>query len=163
MSTLYEITSDFERLYELATEDEDMDQELFEGTLEGLIGELEVKAGGYCNVIKQLEMEADRAKNMSLVWSQRQKQRETAIKRMKEALRDAMIRTNIDKIDAGEFTVKLQNNGGKAPLIIDGDVPDNYQKIIYEADKEKIRKDLEEGKELKFAYLEERGKHVVIK
>ena len=163
MSTLYEITADFERLYELATEDEDMDQELFEGTLEGLIGELEVKAGGYCNVIKQLEMEADRAKNMSLVWSQRQKQRETAIKRMKEALRDAMIRTNIDKIDAGEFTVKLQNNGGKAPLIIDGDVPDNYQKIIYEADKEKIRKDLEEGKELKFAYLEERGKHVVIK
>lgn len=163
MSTLYEITADFERLYELATEDEDMDQELFDGTLEGLIGELEVKAGGYCNVIKQLEMEADRAKNMSLVWSQRQKQRETAIKRMKEALRDAMIRTNIDKIDAGEFTVKLQNNGGKAPLIIDGDVPDNYQKIIYEADKEKIRKDLEEGKELKFAYLEERGKHVVIR
>ena len=39
----------------------------------------------------------------------------------------------------------------------------NYQKIIYEADKEKIRKDLEEGKELKFAYLEERGKHVVIR
>lgn len=163
MSTLYEITADFERLYELATEDENIDQELFDGTLEGLIGELEVKAGGYCNVIKQLEMEADRAKNMSLVWSQRQKQRETAIKRMKEALRDAMIRTNIDKIDAGEFTVKLQNNGGKAPLIIDGDVPDNYQKIIYEADKEKIRKDLEEGKELKFAYLEERGKHVVIR
>lgn len=163
MSTLYEITADFERLYELATEDEDMDQELFDGTIEGLIGELEVKAEGYCNVIKQLEMEADRAKNMSLVWSQRQKQRETAIKRMKEALRDAMIRTNIDKIDAGEFTVKLQNNGGKAPLIIDGDVPDNYQKIIYEADKEKIRKDLEEGKELKFAYLEERGKHVVIR
>ena len=163
MSTLFEITSDVEQLYELATMDEEMDEQLFQDTLDGLLGELEVKAGGYCNVIKQLEMEADRAKNMSLVWEQKQKQRENAIKRMKEALRDAMIRTEQKQIDAGEYTIKLQKNGGKAPLIIDGEVPDNYQKVIYETDKDKIRKDLEAGKELPFAYLEERGQHVVIK
>lgn len=163
MSTLFEITSDVEQLYELATMDEEMDEQLFQDTLDGLLGELEVKAGGYCNVIKQLEMEADRAKNMSLVWEQKQKQRENAIKRMKEALRDAMIRTDQKQIDAGEYTIKLQKNGGKAPLIIDGEVPDNYQKVIYETDKDKIRKDLEAGKELPFAYLEERGQHVVIK
>ena len=163
MSTLFEITSDVEQLYELATMDEEIDEQLFQDTLDGLLGELEVKAGGYCNVIKQLEMEADRAKNMSLVWEQKQKQRENAIKRMKEALRDAMIRTEQKQIDAGEYTIKLQKNGGKAPLIIDGEVPDNYQKVIYETDKDKIRKDLEAGKELPFAYLEERGQHVVIK
>ena len=163
MSTLFEITSDVEQLYELATMDEEMDEQLFQDTLDGLLGELEVKAGGYCNVIKQLEMEADRAKNMSLVWEQKQKQRENAIKRMKEALRDAMIRTDQKQIDAGEYTIKLQKNGGKAPLIIDGEVPDGYQKVIYETDKDKIRKDLEAGKELPFAYLEERGQHVVIK
>ena len=163
MSTLFEITSDVEQLYELATMDEEMDEQLFQDTLDGLLGELEVKAGGYCNVIKQLEMEADRAQNMSLVWEQKQKQRENAIKRMKEALRDAMIRTDQKQIDAGEYTIKLQKNGGKAPLIIDGEVPDNYQKVIYETDKDKIRKDLEAGKELPFAYLEERGQHVVIK
>ena len=163
MSTLFEITSDVEQLYELATMDEEMDEQLFQDTLDGLLGELEVKAGGYCNVIKQLEMEADRAKNMSLVWEQKQKQRENAIKRMKEALRDAMIRTDQKQIDAGEYTIKLQKNGGKAPLIIDEEVPDNYQKVIYETDKDKIRKDLEAGKELPFAYLEERGQHVVIK
>lgn len=162
-NTLFNITAEFERLYELATQDEDMNQEAFEGTLEALIGELEVKAGGYCNVIKQLEMEADRAKNMSLVWEQKQKVRENSIKRMKEALKDAMVRTEQKQIDAGDYVIKLQKNGGKQPLIIDGDVPDNYQKIIYETDKEKIRKDLEAGKELPFAYLEERGQHVVIK
>ena len=161
-NTLFDITAEFERLYALAIE-EDVDQEVFEGTLESLIGELEVKAGGYCNVIKQLEMEADRAKNMSLVWEQKQKVRENSIKRMKEALRDAMVRTDQKQIDAGDYVIKLQKNGGKAPLIIDGEVPDNYQKIIYETDKEKIRKDLEAGKELPFAYLEERGQHVVIK
>jgi len=163
MSTLFEITSDVEQLYELATMDEEMDEQLFQDTLDGLLGELEVKAGGYCNVIKQLEMEADRAKNMSLVWEQKQKQRENAIKRMKEALRDAMIRTDQKQIDAGEYVIKLQKNGGKQPMIIDGEVPDNYQKVIYETDKDKIRKDLEAGIELPFAYLEERGQHVVIK
>ena len=163
MSTLFEITSDVEQLYELATMDEEMDEQLFQDTLDGLLGELEVKAGGYCNVIKQLEMEADRAKNMSLVWEQKQKQRENAIKRMKEALRDAMIRTDQKQIDAGEYTIKLQKNGGRVPMCIDGEVPQNMTKMVIEPDKDKIRRWLEEGNTCDWAYLEERGQHIVIK
>ena len=48
-------------------------------------------------------------------------------------------------------------------MIMDGDVPNDYLKVIYEPDKDKIRQALEDGTELPFAHLEEKGKHVVIK
>ena len=161
-NTLFGITAEFEQLYDLAT-DECMDQELFNDTLDGLIGELEVKAGGYCNVIKQLEMEADRSKNMAMVWQEKQRVRENAIKRMKEALRDAMIRTGQKEIDAGDYVIKLQKNGGRVPMCIDGEVPQNMTKMVIEPDKDKIRRWLEEGNTCDWAYLEERGQHIVIK
>ena len=41
MATLFEITSEFERLYQLAT-DEEIDEETFQGTLEMLNADLEL-------------------------------------------------------------------------------------------------------------------------
>ena len=63
MATLFEITSEFERLYQLAT-DEEIDEETFQGTLEMLNADLELKAEGYSNVIQQLEMEATKAEEL---------------------------------------------------------------------------------------------------
>ena len=55
MGTLFDITEDFRSLYELAT-DPECDEQVFQDTLEGLMGELEVKSCGYTQVIKQLDM-----------------------------------------------------------------------------------------------------------
>ena len=46
---------------------------------------------------------------------------------------------------------------------ITGDVPDNYKRIVYEVDRERIRADLEQGAELPFAHLNERGTHLRIR
>mgnify|MGYP002524452421 CR=1 FL=1 len=162
MGTLFEIVNEFEELYELAT-DPEVDSEVWETTLEALTGELEVKSAGYVNVIKQLEMEAKQAKEISKQFADKQKTRENHIKQMKEALLYAMQNTGMDKVEAGNFTIKIQNNGGVQPLVIDGAVPDSYNKLIIEPDNDLIRKTLEEGKELDFAHLEPRGKHIVIK
>jgi len=162
MGTLFEIVNEFEELYELAT-DPEVDSEVWETTLEALTGELEVKSAGYVNVIKQLEMEAKQAKEISRQFADKQKTRENHIKQMKEALLYAMQNTGMDKVEAGDFTIKIQNNGGSQPLVIDGAVPDTYNKLIIEPDNERIRRALEEGKELDFAHLEPRGKHIVIK
>jgi hypothetical protein len=43
------------------------------------------------------------------------------------------------------------------------DVPDEYMKVVFEPDTDKIRKDLEEGKTLPFARLEERGVHLNVR
>lgn len=161
MGTLFDITAEFNQLYEMAT-DPDCDEELFQGTLEALTGELEVKASGYTNVIKQLEMEAKQADEISKAFSDKKKVRENHIKRMKEALKYAMETAGLEKIEADPFTIKIQKNGGLQPLKITGDVPAEMMKVIYEPDNDRIRAFLAEN-EAEWGHLEERGTHVVIK
>lgn len=161
MSSLYELTGEFHALYELATSEED--QQAFLDTLEGLKGELEVKAGGYIHVIKQLSMEADECDKVIEAFKAKKATRENNVKRMKEALLNAMDAANIDTLTAGEYTLKIANNGGVQPLKIDGDVPDSFTKVIIEPDSKKIRDALVEGQKLDFAHLEPRGRHLNIK
>lgn len=162
MATLFEITTEFQRFYDMMT-DEDLDDQAFLDTLEGMIDELEVKASGYANVIKQIEMEAKQAKALELEFKHKKEVRENRVKAMKDAIKNAMLIANVDELDAGKFKIKLKGNGGVEPLKITGDVPDNYKRIVVENDNELIRKALEEGKELDFAHLEPRGKHIEIK
>lgn len=161
MATLFEIVDDMQELYEMAT-DPEVDPEVFQDTLEGLKGMLEVKACGYVNVIKQLDMEAKQAKEVAKMFSDKAKVRENNIKRMKDVLKMAMESTDQETMAAGAFTIKLQKNGGLQPLVIDGEVPQNMTKVIVEPDGDKIREFLKDNK-CEWAHLEERGKHVVIK
>lgn len=161
MGTLFDITEDFRSLYELAT-DPECDEQVFQDTLDGLMGELEVKSCGYTQVIKQLDMEAKQAKEVSQLFADKAKVRENHIKRMKEVLKMAMETAGVDEIAAGAFTIKLQKNGGLQPLKITGEVPDNMTKVIVEPDMDRIR-DYLKGNECEWAHLEERGKHIVIK
>ena len=160
-TTLYELKDEFRALYELAATDDD--EQAFLDTLEALKGELEVKAGGYVHVIKQLEMEVNGCDNVLDEFQKKKSRRVNGIKRMKEALMEAMDAAGVDSIPAGEYTLKIAKNGGLQPLKIDGVVPDNFKKIIYEDDKDLIRKALNDGEELSFAHLEERGRHLNIK
>ena len=160
-STLFDLKEQFRALYELAIADDD--EQAFLDTLEALKGELEVKAGGYTHVIKQLEMEAKECDNVIANFKAKKEVRENHIKRMKEALMEAMDAAGVDSIPAGEYTLKIAKNGGLQPLKIDGEVPDNYKKVIYEDDKDLIRKALNDGEELEFAHLEPRGRHLNIK
>ena len=162
MSTLFELTDEFQWLHEMAA-DPEVDPDVFSDTLEALTGELEVKGRGYVSVIKQLEMEAKQAKEISQQFADKQKTRENHIKQMKEALLFAMTKIGMDQIEAGEWTIKVQKNGGLQPMVIDGEVPENFKRITIDDDKEKIRKALENGEKLDFVRLEERGKHICIK
>ena len=165
MGTLFEISNEVRSLYDFATtlEPTELDEQAFKDTLEGLTYELEVKASGYVSVIHQLEMEQQKAEELADDFKAKAEVRKNNIRRMKDALKWAMINVNMDKVEAGDFTIKLQKNGGKQPMIITDTVPDNFKRIVYEDDKELIRKRLEEGEQLSFAHLEERGQHIVIK
>ena len=161
MSTLFEIVDDMKELYELAT-DPDMDSQIFEDTLEAIKGSLEVKAKGYVNVIKQLEMEQKQAEEVSKMFAEKAAVRKNNAKRMKDMLKFALESTNQKEMAAGDFTIKLQNNGGLQPLKITGNVPESMTKVIVEPDNDRIREFLKENT-CEWAHLEERGKHVVIK
>ena len=88
MSSLFEITNDLQMLYEMATDPECDPREL-DDTIEGTLGALEIKAGGYANVIKTLEMEQDQAKKIAQEFTRKATVRENSIKRMKAALNGA--------------------------------------------------------------------------
>lgn len=161
MSTLWTLKELFYQLYELATDDED--QQAFIDTLESLRGELVDKAAGYTHVIKQLEMEMQQCDQVVKEFSDKKEKRANAINRMKQLMIEAMDAAGLESISAGEYTLKITKNGGLQPLKIDGDVPDNFTKVIVEPDNKKIRDALLEGQELEFAHLEPRGRHLNIK
>lgn len=161
MASLFDITGEFLALYSMATDD-DADDQVFIDTLESLTGELSVKAAGYVNVINQLEMEQAQAKQMAELFTAKAKVRENAVKRMKNALIDALDIAGKTELPAGAYTIKVVKNGGLQPLVIDGDVPDNMTKVTVEPDSKKIREFLKTN-ECGWAHLEERGRHISIK
>ena len=155
MGTLFELTTDMQALYALATEEDD--EQAFLDTLEGLKGMIQDKAASYVDVIQQLDMEAAKADLMAKQFAQKRDIRKNNVKRMKEALMIAM--------DAGNYTIKIVKNGGVQPLRITGEVPDNMTKVTVEPDGAKIREFLKDQPEhvCEWAFLEERGRHITIK
>lgn len=160
--TLFDIVGEFQMLYDLATDEDVKSEEAFIDTLNSLSTELETKSGGYVAVINRLEAEMVKAKEISEAYGAVAKSRENAIKRMKDTLLYAMDSLGVTELPAGDLTIKIKKNGGLAPLVIDGDVPDNMTKVTIEPDNKKIREYLKDN-ECTFAHLEERGRHIEIK
>lgn len=160
MGTLFELTTDMQALYALATEEDD--EQAFLDTLEGLKGMIQDKAASYVDVIQQLDMEAAKADLMAKQFAAKRDVRKNNVKRMKEALMWAMDQMDVKEMPAGDYTIKVVKNGGMQPMVIDGEVPDNMTKVTVEPDNAKIREFLKENT-CKWAHLEERGRHITIK
>lgn len=161
MAALFDIVGEFQQLYEMATSD-DIDPDVFEGTLEALTGELEVKSAGYVAVINQLEMEEGKADELEKRYAAIRNSRKNAVKRMKDRLLMAMDALGKKELPAGDQTINVQKNGGLEPLKITGDVPEKFTKVTIEPDNQKIREFLKENT-CDWARLLERGKHISIK
>jgi hypothetical protein len=159
--TLFELVDEMQELYDMAT-DPDTDPETLEGSIESVMGAIEVKSCAYANLIKQLEMEQNQAEMVSKAFADKARVRKNNVKRLKEALMIAMDKLDMTALPAGAFTFKIAKNGGLQPLKIDGEVPQNMTKVIVEPDNDKIREFLKDN-ECEWAHLEERGRHIVIK
>ena len=162
MSTLYEITGEYCTLLEYADSMDPDDEKVFLDTLESIEGELSIKAENYAAIIKEIDAEAKKFDDEIKRLEAKRDVMKNNIKHMKAALLNVMNIMGLDEIKTDHFKLKICKNGGKQPLKLTGEVPDSYQRIIYEPDTDKIRETLESGKELDFAYLEERGKHLRI-
>jgi hypothetical protein len=164
---LFDIVGDYQLLYDMATDvtgDPEQEQ-TFADTLEALKGELEAKAEGYIHVIKQLEMEQERAEQLEYEWHLKAIKRKDSIQRMKSALVDAMKQTGHEQLEAGDYTLKIVKNGGQAPIIYDDEsaIPQSLMRIKYEKDAKLIREYLAEHPETSWAHIGERGVHLGIK
>lgn len=162
MSNLYELNQNYEKVLNMLY-DEDIDEQIVLDTLESIEGEIEDKADGYAKIIKELEAKKDARKVEAKRLTDSAKVFENRVNALKQNLFNTMKATGKTKFATDLFSFNIAKNGGKQTLTIDGDVPEEYTKTIIENDTDKIRADLEAGKELTFAHLEPRGESLRIK
>lgn len=145
--------------------DPEVDEQVVNDTLEGLMGEIEVHAAGLIPVLDRIDMEIETCKKHKDEWAAAEKIRKNRKARLTDLIKNAMVSIGKNEIQAGDVMFKLQNAGGKLPLIVDENatVPERFTKIIIENDNELIRKALDDGEDLDFARFGERSKVLKIK
>lgn len=163
MSRLYELTGEYLELLDMLQNCDAIEEEVLKDTLEGIEGEIEVKADNYAKIIKELTLDAKKYEEEKKRLEINQRVLENRAERLKEHLYNSMLATGKTKFKTDLFSFGIQKNGGLQPLAIipDVEIPDQYLKK--EPDNTKIREALKKGEELPFAKLGERGTHLVIK
>ena len=164
MANLYEITGDLLTLQDMLEEALDDDQVLLD-TLEAVQGEYEYKMENYCKVIRNLEASMNALKTEAKRLSDKAKTMSNNIDRLKKAIYDSMKATGTDKVKGQIFTVAIQKNDGKLPVIVDvdtADLPDELVKIVESPDLEAIAKLIDSGN-TQYAHYGERGESLRIK
>lgn len=169
-ATLIELIGEWKQVADMMN-DPEIDQQAIIDTLEGISGEIEVKADGYGAVIRNLEFEIaalkgkkDYVKGILDGISAEEKRLQGHIDWMKTRLLESMIAIGKDKegIKTDSFEFKVKTAGGIQKLETTEDVPDNFKKIIYENDNDKIREYLKDH-DVEWARLLPKKKTVVIK
>ena len=166
MSNLYEITGDLLQLQAML--EDDVDPQVLADTLEAVQGEYEFKLESYCKVIKNLEADVVGIKAEEQRLSGKRKVLENNIERLKKAMFDSMKTTNTPKVKGQLFTVAIQKNGGKIPVIVPENVdttklPDELVIVTEKPNLDAIREQLEAGKTITGFSLGERGESLRIK
>jgi len=162
MATLYDLTSEYQELLEMIQSGE-YDPETLADTLEGLDGEVEIKADGYAKVIKEIEGNIAIIKAEIDRLSTKKSALDNSIKSMKQSLELAMKATGKVKFKTELFSFNIAKNGGKQSLDVYDEVPVEYCKTVISPDSDKIRLALDGGQVLSFAILQERGESLRIK
>lgn len=165
MNTLYELSSDYAALLDLAT-DPDTDPQAITDTLEGVELQIKDKVDGYAVVYTELEERVEAIKKEIKRLTNMKNACEKAKERMENYAEASLLQAGVKEFSSALHKIKISKNGGVPPLLIDeAEVPDEYLKaeIVQKPDKDKIAEELKLGVVLPFARYGERGTHVKIK
>lgn len=164
MKTLYELTSDFTKVLDLMADDE-TDMTVITDTLDSIKDTMDIKIDNCATVIKELEAQRDKFKAEAETKQQMAKTMDKRVNYLRALIKMAMEETNQEKISTDHYTFRTSRNGGVQPLKIKkiADLSPEYTLQETVANKEKIRKALEDGIEVKGAMLVPRGSHITIK
>ena len=155
MATMYELTSDYMAVLDMAN-NPDIPPEVIADTLEGISGEIELKAENSAIIIKELEAEMLKLKTEQIRLSRRRKAIENNIEVIKQRLYNAMKLTGKEKFKTALFNFTIGKNPVK--LVIDDEslIPKKYYvKQEPKLDAAKLKEDLKSGAVRKYAHLEQ--------
>lgn len=165
--TLYELSIQFQTILEMA-EDGEIDMDVVNGSLECVEADIEQKLDAYGVVINELSDDIENIEKEIKRLTEKKRTIDNNITRMKGAIKDAMEAIGKKKIQGDKFTWTIAKNGGKRPVVFkEGynilSVPEQFQDWTVKPDRELIREALENGEELDFATLGERGESLRLK
>lgn len=154
MATLYELTEEYRQLLEMM-EDDTVDPEVLQDTLEGVDGEIEAKADNCAKLIRELNgvtsvinEEIERLKARKDVISNN-------ADRVKKYLEKAMIDTGKRKFKTALFGFNIQKNPASVVVDQEDKIPEEYWiKQEPKLDKASLKKWLKDNP-ADFAYLEQ--------
>lgn len=161
--TLMSLKDDYLKLLWLGDSDDPDEHQAFLDTLDGIVGEIEVKADAYAAVVEDFESSAKRCREEAKRLMERAKRYETQVKTMKDRLMGVMLATDRPVIKTDLHTFTVCKNGGDLPIEYTGDIPDQFMRVVYEKDTDLIKQTLKAGHKLDFAHFGERGTHLRIK
>lgn len=163
MNELFDLVGEYRQLYEMLTEDGE--EQIIKDTMEGVQGEIEIKAEGLVTICNRLDMEIEACKKHKDEWAYREKIRKNARSRINQLFINAMTAMDVKELKAGDITVKMKNAGGKLGLIVDDQatIPEKYTKLTIEPDNDLIREALDRGEKLDFAHYADRTKVIKFK
>ena len=125
MSTLYELTSQYQELLDMA---EEADPEVLADTLEGIEGEIEIKADGYAKVIRTLEGDVQSIKSEIDRLTVKKQTMENNVRRIKESLQASMMATGKTKFKTQLFSFGIQKNPESVQLKEGVEAPAQFYK-----------------------------------
>ena len=175
---LYELTEQYDYMAELLEQlclqqmgilDEDVDsinEKLVKDTLEAIDGEIEDKADGIAKMLRNNEAMADALKAEEKRLNTRRKALENADNFLKKYLQANLEFIGKTKFKTALFSYSIAKNGGLQPLTITDNLDEIPGKYLIPQppvpNNDAIRKLLAE-KEVEWAKLEPRGKHLTIR
>lgn len=158
MTSLYQLSTEYQQAQTKLLES-DFDEVTIKDTLEGLAGDLEVKAVNVAMFIRNVEVTADAIKQAETEMSNRRKALEKKVDALKQYLKENMQACGISKIESPYFALTIKKN--PPAVIIDnaGLIPSELY-VYPEApapypDKKAIAEALKAGNEVSGAHLEQ--------
>lgn len=152
LPSLYRLAEQHQQLESLGT-DEELDESALEAirnTLEGLEGEIEIKAQSVAAYTLNLEAYAKAAKEASKQLTERARRIERRADALREYMRVQLEALELTKIDGPQFTLAIKKNPPSVVIAPEADLGDEWM-VFPEAppptpDKRKIGEALKAGK-----------------
>ena len=136
--------------------DSDLPDEVIADTLEGMSGELEVKAQNVAFVIRNAESMAEQIKQAEDAMAKRRKAYENRAERLRSYVLANMLTTGKTVIECPYFKMSVRNNPESVVIDAESQIPQDYMREIpasYSPDKALIKQAIKDGFEVPGAHL----------
>lgn len=154
---LYEISNQYHNaLVELS--ESDLDAQTISDTLEGLRGDLEIKAKNVAAFISNRKAEIDAVKEASRKLADRAKAEQGSLDRLTEYLKFNMEQNEITEIRSPELLLKIKTNPPSVVIDDESLISGQFikEKTVTSIDKTAIKKELQSGNPVLGAHIEQK-------